>query len=96
VAKPEGLCKGDLCVPAPGADRGDGTLDVAVVAERLGIPLVHDEAHGVWALGPATTTGRALESATAAELTLPDRHGQPFSLSSLHGRKVILYAWASW
>ena len=68
-----------------------------VVAERLGMPLVHDEAQGLWALGPETAvTGRALTSAVAPELTLPDVEGRPFTLSSLRGQKVLLLAWASW
>ena len=58
-SKPEGLCQEDRCVPAPGVDRGDGTLDVTVLADRLGMPLVHDEDHALWALGPATATGRS-------------------------------------
>jgi hypothetical protein len=95
-AKPEGLCKGELCVPAPGADRGDGSLDVEVVAARLGMPLVSDQTHGIWALGPATVGGRALDTAVAPDLELPDRDGNPFRLSALHGRKVLLVAWASW
>jgi hypothetical protein len=95
VAKPEGLCKGDLCVPAPGADRGDGTLDVEILAERLRMPLVHDAEHDLWALGPESG-GRALTSAEAADPELIDADGNPFKLSSLHGRKVLLVAWASW
>jgi hypothetical protein len=95
-AKPEGLCRGEVCVPAPGARRDDGTLDVTVVAERLGMPLVHDRQRNVWALGPATVTGRALATVAAPHLELPDRFGNPFQLSSLHGRKVLLVAWASW
>lgn len=96
-AKPEGLCKGAMCVPAPGADRGGGNLDVEIVAERLGMPLVHDEDHHVWALGPATVgTGRALDTAEAPDPELRDFDGNPFRLSSLHGRKVLLVAWASW
>jgi hypothetical protein len=95
VAKPEGLCKADMCVPAPGADRGDGTLDVSVVADRLRMPLLHDESGGVWALGPESG-GRALASATAADPELMTADGNPFKLSSLHGRKVLLVAWASW
>jgi hypothetical protein len=94
--KPEGLCLGDACVPAPGARRPDGTLDVAVVADRLGMPLIHDEAHHLWALGPATATGRALTSTEVPDLELADRDGNPFRLSTLHGRKVLLVAWASW
>jgi hypothetical protein len=94
--KPEGLCRGEVCVPAPGSLRDDGTLDVDVVAKRLGMPLLYDDDHEVWALGPATVTGRALSTATAADPTLIDRDGSPFELSSLHGRKVLLVAWASY
>ena len=95
-AKPEGMCRGEVCVPAPGALLPDGTLDVGVVAARLGMPLVHDDTHGVWALGPATATGKALSTAVAADPELVARDGSPFRLSSLHGRKVLLVAWSSY
>ena len=91
--EPEGVCKGDRCVPMP--RREDGTLDARVLAERLGMALVHDEKHGLWALGPESS-GRALASAELPDITLPDRAGQPFALSSLRGTKVLLVAWASW
>jgi hypothetical protein len=96
TAKPQGLCQGEVCVPAPGAIRADGRLDVTVIAERLGMPLVRDDAHDVWALGPAHMSGHALASAEAPDPVLEDRHGNPFRLSFLHGRKVLLVAWASW
>ncbi len=95
-AKPQGLCRGEVCVPAPGALRTDGTVDVEVMADRLGMPLVHDDEHGTWALGPATATGRALSTAVAADPQLIDRDGNPFRLSTLHGRKVLMVAWASY
>ena len=91
--EPEGACRGDRCVPLPRRD--DGTLDVRVIAERLGMALVHDADHGLWALGPESE-GHALPSAELPEITLPDRRGNPFSLSSLRGNKVLLVAWASW
>ena len=94
--KPEGLCQGEMCVPAAGSLRADGTVDVEIAAQRLGMPLVHDEQHGVWALGPATLGGRALASASAADPVLRTHDGLPFRLSSLHGRKVLLVAWASY
>jgi hypothetical protein len=96
--KPQGACKAEACVPLPAQARVDGgRLHAAVLAERLGMPLVADAAHGIWALGPETAvTGRALTSAVAPELTLPDADGNPFKLSSLHGQKVLLVAWASW
>lgn len=96
MARPEGMCRGEVCVPAPGALRGDGSVDIHAMSARLGMPLVHDEAHGVWALGPATATGRALSTAVAADPELIDRGGNPFRLSSLHGRKVLLVAWSSY
>lgn len=93
VLKPEGACRGAACVPL----RSTGpTLDARVLSERLGMPLVHDARHGVWALGPPTVSGRALDSADAPDFTLPDLDGRPFRLGSLRGRKVVLVAWASW
>ena len=50
----------------------------------------------LWALGPATATGRALEHRGRRRPELIDRDGNPFRLSSLHGRKVLLVAWASY
>lgn len=98
-SKPEGLCKGDLCVPAPDAVTDDGLLRLAVLSDKLGMAMVGDEATGAGALGPESG-GKALSTARMPELTLPDfgggADGNPFSLSSLHGRKVLLVAWASW
>ena len=94
--KPVGACKGDACVPLPSGTVAEGRADLAVVAERLRMPLVHDPEHGVWALGPESFTGRALLTAEAPELVLPDLDGKPFALSSLRGQKVVLTAWASW
>jgi hypothetical protein len=91
--RPEGLCKADRCVPLPDADRE--RLDAGQLAERLGMELVHDPEHGLWALGPETG-GHALASAELPDITLPDRHGAPFSLRSLRGTKVLLVMWASW
>jgi hypothetical protein len=98
MIKPEGACKGDVCVPLPiGSRTADNRLAVRVVAERLGMPLVHDDTHRLWALGPATVgSGRALTTAVVPELELPDVDGNPFRLSTLHGQKVLLVAWASW
>jgi hypothetical protein len=92
-AKPEGLCKGDICVPIPGGTTG--ALDARVVSERLGMPLLHDEAKARWVLGPESG-GRALTTAVAPDLELPNVDGEPFRLSSLLGRKVLIAAWASW
>lgn len=91
--RPEGACKADRCVPLP--EPPPARVDVGPLAERLGMALVRDDAHGLWALGPESG-GRALLSAVVPDVTLPDRHGNPFSLRSLEGTKVLLLAWASW
>ena len=94
--KPEGACRDDRCVPLPLASRAaDGQLALAVLAQRLGMPLIHDDAHQLWALGPEAG-GRALTSAQLPTIVLPDLTGQPFDLASLRGQKVLLVAWASW
>jgi len=94
-SKPEGLCKGDQCVPAPEAITADGRLDVSVVANKLGMAIVEDPDHGAFALGPESG-GHALTTTTVPDLPFTDADGNPFSLNSLHGRKVLLVAWASW
>jgi len=94
--RPEGLCRGEVCVPAPDSLRADGTVDIAAAITRLGMPLVHDEQHHAWALGSATLGGKALATATAADPELLTREGNPFRLSALHGRKVLLVAWSSY
>jgi hypothetical protein len=91
--KPEGACKDDRCVPLP--KRDDDNVDVLDLASRLGMPVVHDDAHGLWAVGPEGG-GRFLDSAVCPEIVLPDLDGNPFDLASLHGKKVLLVAWASW
>jgi len=90
--KPEGACRGDVCIPLsrPASD----PVDVVQVANDIGMPLVEAAGHGLWALGPASIGSRALASAEAPELTLPDLDGHTFNLSSLRGQKVLLFAWA--
>ena len=92
-SKAEGLCRAERCVPFRSADTA--TIELVAAAEALAMPLVHDEAHGLWAVG-AEIGGRALHSAVAPELELPEFRGGSFRLSSLRGTKVLLVAWASW
>ena len=90
--KPEGACQGEVCIPLS-KPAGD-PVDVARVAKDIGLPLVAAPEHGLWALGPASIGSRALTSAQAPDLRLPDLDGKEFRLSSLRGQKVLLYAWA--
>jgi hypothetical protein len=90
--KPEGACKGDVCIPL--AEAPGDTVDLATMAAAMQLPLLHDAEHGVWAIGPESVGGRTLTSAEAPELTLPTLDGEEFRLSSLRGKKVLLVAWA--
>lgn len=102
--KPQGACRGELCIPLRDTGQDDSatdessdpdtSVDVAAIAEQIGLPLVHDADHDLWALGPWAGTGRALVDARAPELVLPDLDGHDFRLSSLRGQKVLILSWA--
>jgi hypothetical protein len=85
--KPEGACKGEVCVPLAGAG-----FDLLATAERLGMAVVSEA--GLWAVGPETLAGRALATADASDFHLPDLDGEEFSISSLRGQKVLVVSWA--
>jgi hypothetical protein len=87
--KPEGACRGDVCVPLA------TPFDVRDLARRLGMALLHDEEHALWSLGPESD-GHVLTSAQLPDIVLEDQHGNDFSLRSLRGTKVFMIAWASW
>ena len=90
--KPQGLCRDDLCFPVP-----DGDLDLAGVARTLGRPIVIDGPAKVAAVGAAPADrGAALLSGQAPDFTLKDLAGKEWTLSQFRGRKVVLYAYASW
>jgi hypothetical protein len=91
--RPEGACRGDVCVPLTSEPAGSGEVDVASVAECLGMPIArHSE--NLASLGPATFGGNALTTAAAPPLVLPDLDGVPFDVASLRGQKVVLVAWS--
>ena len=45
-------------------------------------------------IGPESVGNRALTTAVAPEVELPDLEGNPFRLSSLKGQKIVVFAWA--
>jgi hypothetical protein len=97
-AKPEGLCRGALCVPVPASRRdafvrGDGAVNVAALARHRGQAVVHDAEGRAWVCGAPREPVRSL---LAPDFTLPDLDGTPHTLSAFRGRKVLLNSWASW
>ena len=77
VLKPEGACKDEVCVPLPPLEAdAEGRIDVRVVAERLGMPIAHDDPQGLWAIGPRSGDRRVLESTRMPDLVLQDFDGK--------------------
>jgi hypothetical protein len=85
--KAEGACKAEMCVPL-----ADQHFDLLATAERLGMAVVSEP--GLWAVGPETLGGRALATADASDLRLPDLDGNEFRITSLRGQKVVVVSWA--
>ena len=99
--KPEGLCKGPICVPAP---RGDarfvddaGNVDAAAFWRYIGNVAVSDTSGDLWAFGAsAGERAQALDTLEAPDFELPDFDGRMHRLSDYRGQKVFLSTWASW
>ncbi len=99
--RPEGLCRGDVCVPVPKGREGtfvaDDKVNLAAFWDYLGMPAAHSGNGDVWALGEAAENRAAsLRSLGAPDFTLPDLNGVDHSLSDYRGKKVLLATWASW
>ena len=99
--KPEGLCRGDICVPVPPVARDalvrNDRLDIAAMWRRSGQPVVHDTQRRTWVLGSgAAQRAAALATLQAPDFELPDLSGRMHRLSDHRGRKVFLATWASW
>jgi hypothetical protein len=88
--KPEGLCRGPVCVPWQSSDAG--RVDLREMATALGRAFVH--ADGVAALA-GDPMGKGQRS-NVDELELPDLDGNVVRMSDFAGRKRLLVAWASW
>lgn len=103
--RPEGVCRGDVCVPIPsgrGGDfvSGDGparSFNLAALARHRGQPVVRSDTGDVWSIGESSADrGRALAALEAPDFELPDLDAKLHRLSAHRGRKVFLVSWASW
>lgn len=100
-AKPEGLCKGDVCVPLPAGRARElvdgGRINLAALWRHLGQPAVRSERGHVWVLSESARERKAaLASLEAPDFALPDPSGRMHRLSDYRGKKVFLVTWASW
>ncbi len=101
--KPEGMCRGEVCVPLLGRDLHRGTgpdqADLTEVAAALGRPLAMELSgeDAIAVLGEsAAEQAVGLQSGRAPDFTLPDLDGNEIALRDFAGRKRLLLAWASW
>jgi hypothetical protein len=97
--KPEGLCRGDVCVPVRAHPEVvvDGRIDTAQVAALLSRSVVVDATAAVVAYGPsAVAVAEQLAERRAPDFTLPQLDGTPFTLSAIGRKKKVLVTWASW
>jgi hypothetical protein len=102
--KPEGMCKGAICVPVSDAQRsallsgqdGGDWLDLSAFARMVEQPVAHDQDSETWIFGPPAWEWKSRSAGRAPDFTLRDLSGQTHSLSELLGKKVFLLFWASW
>ena len=97
--RPEGLCRGDVCVPRRDGDGllVDDKIDLAAFAALLQRPLAFDADAGIAVLADAPEQhAAAFDARVAPPWTLPDLDGNLVSSSDFSGRKKLLVAWASW
>ena len=99
--KPEGVCRGDVCVPLRrGRDTdfvADDRFNFVAFAHYLGQPVVRHAPSETCAIGEAPDVrSSSLRSLEAPDFTLPDMDGREHTLSDYRGRKVFLVSWASW
>ena len=89
--RPEGACRGGVCIPVP-----DGPLSAATLSERLGMPIITDEEHGLVALGPASVTGRSIDAVAVPDIELEDFEGKTVRLIDVRGSRTVVVSWAPW
>ncbi len=91
--------RGAVCIPVadPAALADDRGIDLAALADVLGLPLALDTGARAAALGTSHLDRAArLDTLEAPDFTLPDVAGAMHSLSDYRGKKVLLIAYASW
>ena len=96
---PEGLCRGDVCVPVrdPAHLFVGEALDLELVGEALGRAVVVDPDARLAAVAlDGETRRRALSDLVTPTFTLPDLDGNLHALEEWHDRKKLLVAFASW
>src|SRR5262249_6615754 len=95
AVKPQGLCRGEACVPLPTGREQEfvrgGRVNVATLWRHLGQSFVQSERGDAWVLAESARERSAiLRSLAAPDFRLPDVSGRMHSLSDHRGKKVLL------
>lgn len=99
--KPEGFCKGDICVPVPKGRENDfvaaDRVNISALWTLMGNPAVHNDKGDVWFLGTgAGARNDAMLSLEAPDFELPDFTGKLHRLTDFRRKRILLITWASW
>lgn len=104
--RPEGVCRGDLCVPLPRAreneflrndEDGIERFNLSAFAALRNQPIARAARADVFAIAEASDDrAEALRGGEAPDFALPDLDGRIHRLSDHRGQKVFLVSWASW
>lgn len=99
--KPEGFCKGNVCVPLPAGREAefvrDGSVNLSSLWEHMGKPVARSADADVWSLGESAEDRNAqMLSLQAPDFELPDFSGKLHRLTDYRRQKILLITWASW
>ena len=93
--KPQGACRGDMCIPVPKELKSGPWFNLSGFARRLHQAAVNEGP--VWSFGEIPVVrGDYYRSRVAPDFAVPDRKGRVVHLSDFKGKKVLVVTWASW
>jgi hypothetical protein len=103
--KPEGVCRGETCVPLTAAqkavilrdDNASTWFNFSEFARLIEAPVATDLQQRIWYFGPPGWEWKSRAAGTTApDFTAPDLAGRAHSVREFRGKKVFLLFWASW
>jgi hypothetical protein len=103
--KPEGVCRGEICVPLPPGNRdrilrqldSSTWFNLTEFARLIEQPVANDLEARTWSLGPPGWDWKApVTKVIAPDFAAPDLMGRRYSLHDVLGRKLFFLFWASW
>jgi len=93
--KPQGACRGDVCIPLPKSLKNKSRLNLSGFARKVKQAAVREG--DLWSFGEIPTLRSGyLDSRIAPSFVVRDRKGVDVRLEDFRGRKILLLTWASW